>query len=144
MPGPTFTLFVYGTLLRGEESHALLEGATFLGEAKTVASYRLVDLGTYPGLVRGGDLSVVGELYSLDAPTLATIDVHKGHPVLFKRDFVELDGGGDAQAYHLDQDQVRGRRRLAGGSWRERSAKATVEGGVRDAAFVRWARSRTR
>jgi gamma-glutamylcyclotransferase (GGCT)/AIG2-like uncharacterized protein YtfP len=144
MASPAFTLFVYGTLLRGEEGHALLEGATFLREARTAATYTLVDLGTYPGLVTGGDISVAGELYSLDAPTLAKIDVHEGHPVLFKRRLVDIEGGGEAQAYFLDPDQVRGKRRIRGGSWRERGAKSAVEGGVRDVPLVRWARDRSR
>src|SRR5262245_50502348 len=97
-------LFIYGTLLRGEQSHALLDGAKLEGEMRTAAKYSLVDLGTYPALVRGGDIAVAGELWIVDAPTLARIDVHEQHPVLFKRELVDLEGGGEAQAYFLHLD----------------------------------------
>jgi gamma-glutamylcyclotransferase (GGCT)/AIG2-like uncharacterized protein YtfP len=133
---------VYGLLLRGEEKHDLLASAQFVAEARTTATFALVDLGPYPALVKGGAVSVVGEVYALDAPALARIDVHEGHPVLFKRALVPLEGGEEAFAYLLDTDQVRGRRRIRSGSWRGRHAPAAASVGVRDAAFVKWARTR--
>jgi gamma-glutamylcyclotransferase (GGCT)/AIG2-like uncharacterized protein YtfP len=138
-------LFVYGTLLTAEESHELIAGARLVREAKTAAKYSLVDLGTYPGAVKGGDVAIVGELWAVDIPTLARIDVHEGHPVLFKRQAVELDDGTEADAYLLDLDQVRGRRRIRGGSWKDRGKKVAPEGtSARDAPFVRWTKSRPR
>ncbi len=138
-------LFVYGTLLRGEASHELLAGARFVREAKTAPRFSLVDLGTYPGVVRGGDVAIAGELWVVDIPTLARVDVNEGHPVLFKRQPVELEDGTEADAYLLDLDQVRGRRRIRGGSWKERGKKVAPEGtSARDAPFVRWTKSRPR
>jgi gamma-glutamylcyclotransferase (GGCT)/AIG2-like uncharacterized protein YtfP len=138
-------LFVYGTLLRGEESHALLEGSRLVREVKTAPKYSLVDLGTYPGMVKGGDVAISGELFVLEIPTLAKVDVHEGHPVLFKRQEVELDDGSHAHAYLLDLDQVRGRRRIRGGSWKDRGKKVMPEGtSARDTPFVRWSKSRPR
>jgi gamma-glutamylcyclotransferase (GGCT)/AIG2-like uncharacterized protein YtfP len=140
-------LFVYGTLLVGEASHDLLKdgGARFVREARTVPRYSLVDLGTYPGVIRGGDVVIVGEVWAVEIPTLAKIDVHEGHPVLFKRQPIDLDDGTTADAYLLDLDQTRGRRRIRGGSWRDRGKRVVVEGtSARDTAFVRWSKSRPR
>jgi gamma-glutamylcyclotransferase (GGCT)/AIG2-like uncharacterized protein YtfP len=140
-------LFVYGTLLTGEASHELLSegGARLVGEARTVAKFSLVDLGTYPGMIKGGDVAIVGEVWSVEIPTLAKIDVHEGHPVLFKRQPVDLEDGTSADAYLLDLDQTRGRRRIRGGSWKERGNKIAPEGtSARDTPFVRWTKSRPR
>jgi gamma-glutamylaminecyclotransferase len=139
-----FVLFVYGTLLSGEPSHELLgDGARALGPAKTPPEFYLVDLGPYPALVMGGPTSIVGELYEVSAPTLAAIDVHEQVPILFKRMQIALDDGTLAEAYMLDADQVRGRRRLRSGDWRGRF-RATPAPSARDAPFVRSAKNRVR
>jgi gamma-glutamylcyclotransferase (GGCT)/AIG2-like uncharacterized protein YtfP len=138
------TLFVYGTLLMGDASHELLTGARLVGEVRTLPRYALVDLGAYPGLVAGGDVAVAGELWTVDVATLAKIDVHEGHPVLFERRPVELEGGVIAEAYQLDVEQVRGRRRIRSGSWRERHERPAAAASARDSPFARALRSRVR
>ena len=136
-------LFVYGTLLSGEPSHGLLDGARAVGPAKTPPSFGLFDLGPYPAMVAGGTTAVAGELYDVSAPMLAALDVHEEVPILFKRIRIALDDGREAQTYVLDADQVRGRRRIRSGDWRGRFGAAPTPG-VRDAPFVRWARGRNR
>jgi gamma-glutamylaminecyclotransferase len=73
-------LFVYGTLKRGCKNHAHLAGQTYLGEARSVAGYRLYDLGDYPGMIADPSDSegVTGEVWSVDAPTLAHLDDFEG------------------------------------------------------------------
>lgn len=91
---PLHLIFVYGSLKRGEHNHAHLgRTALFLGEARSVAGYRLFDLGSYPGLVvwpedRDG---VTGELWSIDAPTLAHLDEFEGLAEgLYRREPIRL------------------------------------------------------
>ena len=134
-------MFVYGTLLPGEQSHALLDGARALGPAKTAPQFDLVDLGPYPGLVPGGRTSVLGELYELPVTMLAAIDVHEGHPVLFRRTTIPLEGGAQAEAYTLEPHQATGRRRIRSGDWRGRFRPAPGPS-ARDSAIVRWLRDR--
>ncbi len=113
-------LFVYGSLLPGERDHGLLAEASKLGAAETAPAYALVELPLFPALIGGGSIAVQGELYALPTQVLAKIDILKEHPVLFKRRAVRLADGSEADAYFMDLDQVRGRRRLACAAWRDR------------------------
>jgi len=138
-----FVLFVYGSLLRGESNHARLDGARALGDAKTAAAFELFDLGPYPALVAVGATAVAGELYEVDAKMLAALDVYEEVPRLFKRVRIALADGAEAQAYTLDAEQVRGRRRIRSGDWRTRF-QAAQSASVREGPMVRWAKNRDR
>lgn len=113
-------LFDYGSLLRGERDHDLLQGAEFLGEARTKPIYTLVDLGPYPAIFVGGNVSVVGELYRIDKKRRFAIDVRKECPVMFQRIKLELESGQIVEGYAMREEQLRGRRRIKGGSFRDR------------------------
>jgi len=73
-------IFVYGTLMRGEGNHSLLSnGSTqFLGEAVTKRGFTLYDLGAFPGMVKGGNGAVIGEIYEVTKATLAHLDYFRG------------------------------------------------------------------
>ena len=68
-------VFVYGTLKRGFRNHRFLEKSRFLGEAYTVAAYRMLD-GRFPVLRDSGSdqMPVSGEVYEIDASTLIALD----------------------------------------------------------------------
>jgi gamma-glutamylcyclotransferase (GGCT)/AIG2-like uncharacterized protein YtfP len=93
-------LFVYGTLMRGGRYHDLLANARFCGEACTPPCFELVALGEYPALV-SGEKRVSGELFQVDDDTLAAIDELEGHPELYERRSILLEGGVEAHAYLL-------------------------------------------
>jgi gamma-glutamylcyclotransferase (GGCT)/AIG2-like uncharacterized protein YtfP len=133
-------LFVYDSLLSGEPEHELLAGAAALGPILTEPLFQLIDLGAYAALVASGSVPIAGELYVVDPPGLARIDIRRQVPLLFRRESIALADGTRAEAYVMSPDQVRGRRRLAHGDWRKRFAPATPR--AAPGAFVRWARSR--
>ena len=133
-------LFVYGTLMQGEVNHALLEGQTFIGRARTVAAFELVDCGDYPALVSGGRTAVHGEIWAVDDGALDEIDELEQHPDLYRRTAIEvLPQGGVAmrmmEAYVLPAHHTQGLRRIATGDWRNSTAsserRANVSGGRR-------------
>ena len=117
---PEVLLFVYGLLLHGEREHGLLEGAPLLGQARTTPEHTLVELDFYPVLLAGGHVAVQGELYGVSRELRFKLDVHHQCPALFRRISVKLADGSEAQTYAMDEEKVRGRRRLRGGSWRGR------------------------
>jgi gamma-glutamylcyclotransferase (GGCT)/AIG2-like uncharacterized protein YtfP len=135
-----YRLFVYGSLLPGERDHALLAGAEFHGPVRTLPKYSLFDLQVYPALVKDGTTEVTGELYSVDATTRSRLDVCKECPILFQRARVELVNGDQAEAYFMRLDQVRGRRKVWNGDWRNRFALRPKPGA--DGPMVRWAKGR--
>lgn len=80
---PTFTMaqliFVYGSLKRGFELHHFMSGSSFEGQAMTQPNYRLVDCGSYPGLIPSTDgICIHGEVYSVSDRRLQTLDEVEG------------------------------------------------------------------
>jgi gamma-glutamylcyclotransferase (GGCT)/AIG2-like uncharacterized protein YtfP len=114
------TVFVYGTLLKGERNHRVLAGAEHLGPARTVARFKMFDLGSYAGIITGGRTAITGELYRVDAATLAKLDRLEGHPEIYRRTPIDLEGGGTAEAYVLRTTEGRRVREIPSGDWRVR------------------------
>jgi len=78
-------LFVYGTLRRGGPNHALLAGARFVGAAATAGRHALFVDGI-PYLAAVPEVHHVrGEVYAVDAATLAEIDRLERHPAWYER-----------------------------------------------------------
>ena len=78
-------LFVYGTLRRGFDNpfaRRLRREAEFLSTATLPGAF-LVDIGAYPGMLRGNDTAhaVIGDLFRLPdnpSPLLAALDAYEG------------------------------------------------------------------
>jgi gamma-glutamylcyclotransferase (GGCT)/AIG2-like uncharacterized protein YtfP len=119
------TLFVYGTLLRGEKNHHLLSRAEFLGPARTAPEFSLVEMGGYPALARGGTTTVHGELYVVDDSLRDELDAFEGHPSLYCRRPIKLDDGTTAEAYIVERTTF-DLPVIASGSFRAWSKRAVI------------------
>ncbi len=96
-------LFVYGTLKRGMRNHRLIADQEFLGEAVSEPRYRMIDLGSYPGLVvdTQAGLAVQGELWAISDCCLEELDDFEGVPTLFVRHSIAITGWGESMwAYY--------------------------------------------
>lgn len=74
-------LFFYGTLKRGHCRAPMLAGQQFLRTVRTAPLYRLVNCGSYPGMVlaeTGRASAVEGELWQVDRECLALLDREEG------------------------------------------------------------------
>lgn len=114
----TTRLFVYGTLLRGESNHALLAGAHFVRNASTPPAYTLYALDGHPGMGDEGVTSVQGEVFDVDAPTLARLDGLEGHPDWYRRTPILLSDSERVETYLLPARFTAGRAVIADGDWR--------------------------
>lgn len=92
-------ILVYGTLRATFPNHYLLEGADFVKYAETTPEFTMISLGGFPGILRGGNTSIKGEVYEVDEPTLKTLDKLERSPDWYKRELVLLDDGSWVEAY---------------------------------------------
>lgn len=98
-------LFVYGTLKRGDVRAPLLHGQRFVGEARTVAQFRLFNTGDYPAMVEATPVgltgrSIEGELWQVDRVCLHRLDEEEGvDEGLYERRMIALADGQRAWTY---------------------------------------------
>ncbi len=98
-------LFVYGSLKQKRPEPHRLEGAQFIGFAKTAPTYKMgVSSDSYPGAMPGGGQALVGEVYSLDETLLRKIDKFEGNE--YRRVEIETPYG-PAWMYQLKMQPVK-------------------------------------
>lgn len=128
MARTTTKVFVYGTLLRGQSNHILLESATYLGRTKTSAGYSMFAGNHYPAVIHEGFAEIHGEVYEVTAEQLTRLDALEGYPDYYGRESVELANGMTALLYLMSPERMQGL--VANASW------SRVEGGD----WVAWKR----
>lgn len=85
-------VFVYGTLKRGQYFHNkyLADRSNYIGPAKASLDFSLYIDGL-PHLIREPtDKHVKGELYEVDEEVLMSLDDLEGHPIVYKREIIEV------------------------------------------------------
>jgi gamma-glutamylcyclotransferase (GGCT)/AIG2-like uncharacterized protein YtfP len=107
--------------MRGLRLHANLDGATFVGEARTAPRYRLYSIGdVHPGMFRvpSGGVSVAGELYELPDDVWARVEA--GEPPNLYRGPVELEDGREVPGILYPRELAEGHHRDVSeyGDWR--------------------------
>ncbi len=127
----TSHLFVYGTLMSGQENpmpQLLARSAELIGPGRTRGILFLLD--EYPGLVDSDDPAeiVVGEVWRLfDPEVLRELDEYEGcvpeeeAPPLFVRSArtVTMDGNGTLSAWvYIYARSTAGQRAIPSGDWR--------------------------
>lgn len=74
-------VFVYGTLMNGEDNHYYLQNSICLGNAK-IYGYDMYDVGWYPAIIPGGNV-ILGELYQVPVEDMSVIDTLEGEGHLY-------------------------------------------------------------
>ena len=126
-PSPPSCLFAYGTLMKGESRHGLLERGQIKSIVPASVAGELIDFGEYPALRLSAYASgrVSGELIEFEAldTIISNIDDEEGPA--FRREIVNVsleDGRSHfAWTYVLASDTGH-RRVIESGNWRARAA----------------------
>lgn len=108
-------VFVYGTLRKNCVRGHVLADQEFLGKVETPPKYSLLNLGPFPGLAPGKNV-VKGELYEVDDACLGRLDMIEGHPHLFERRTVELNGQ-EVYTYFFNTDHPEDEATIPSGDW---------------------------
>ena len=91
-------VFTYGTLLKGERNHHLLNDEEYI-DIGSISGFTMFNLGTYPGIKSGNGI-VVGELYLIDDSTLQMLDELEEEGTLYIRQKTNVHTrNGDFEAF---------------------------------------------
>ena len=124
LSGPLRCVFVYGTLRQGGSNDItrLRPAPRFVGMGRLAGA--LYHLGAYPGLLLGGAVDVVGEVYAIEPvleQRLDEIEEISGSPYdeYFKREVtLDVDGRSvDCLVYEINPVRVTPAARIEGGDW---------------------------
>lgn len=86
-------VFVYGSLKKNFQNHALLKEAKFIGNAE-ISGYKMCNLGYFPGIVESDAKDVVkGEIYEIDKDVEAKLDYLEGIPHHYRKEYVNTEFG---------------------------------------------------
>ena len=121
------TLFVYGTLRRGEINSFHLDSSRFLGMDR-LPGFVIADLGEYPMAFETGNPedSIAIEIYEVNDSVLRSIDIledcEEGNPgSMYNRKLVTGRSGTTGFVYYGEESGSYSRFPLiAGGDWKER------------------------
>ncbi|MFO4585850.1 gamma-glutamylcyclotransferase [Klebsiella pneumoniae] len=109
-------IFVYGSLRRKQGNSHWMTNAQWLG-AHSVDDYQLYSLGHYPGAVPG-EGTVHGEVYRIDASTLAELDALRTKGGEYARHLIQTPYG--SAWMYVYQRSVEGCMLIANGNWLDR------------------------
>ncbi len=116
----SYRIFIYGTLMKGEFYHPLIESQIYAGES-VIKGFNLYSLGSYPGIrpSKFNEREVHGEIYLIDTPTLDKVNRLEGEGTLYRLQFVEVninDKNVIAGVYVYNSKALR-RNRIFSGFW---------------------------
>jgi gamma-glutamylcyclotransferase (GGCT)/AIG2-like uncharacterized protein YtfP len=104
--------------MTGLSNHRVLAGARFVAADRTRPEFTLVELVSFPAMLTDGTMTVIGEVWEVDLPTLKRLDALEGHPVWYRRTPIVLASRRKAETYLMPADRVSRRGVVAGGDWR--------------------------
>lgn len=102
----SYQVAVYGSLRKGFHNHGFLERSKYLGTYSTTATYTMIDLGSFPGILGGGVTSILVELYEVTPNTLKDLDILEGVPHFYERWKVRIPSFGYAHIYVLSDSYL--------------------------------------
>lgn len=121
-----YTVFVYGTLRRGESNSSLLDNSEYIGTDR-VNGFILRNLGEYPmAFERSGDKSeIIIEIYKIDEITLHQLDMLEeyieGHEssLYHRKKVLSISGLSGYIYFGKDENKYLSYDVIPGGDWKK-------------------------
>ena len=110
----TRKVFVYGTLMKEEYNHPLIENSKFIKRA-FVEGYDMYDMGFYPAIISGEGI-IPGELYEVAENDIDSLDQLEGEGSLYIRKCEICSDNSLAYIYEYAQD-IEGYEKIS--SWKD-------------------------
>ena len=119
------TIFVYGTLMKGECNHFLIQNQQYKGKA-VIHGFNLYSLGPYPGIrpSKYKHRTVSGELYSIDEEALRQVNRLEGEGSLYLLRYTEAqtsDGKTERAGIYVYNSICRKDSWIMDGDWKNRN-----------------------
>lgn len=115
---------VYGSLRKGLGNHTTLGNAPMVGVTKTNPEFTMVNLGGFPGVVKGGVTSITLEVYKVTNSTIEqNLDWLEGYEGpnnennFYNKELIDTEFG-KAYIYYLNSD-IEGDPIVESGDWYE-------------------------
>jgi gamma-glutamylaminecyclotransferase len=121
----TYKVFVYGTLLKGEGNHYLMEHDTveFIGIDK-ISGFKMINLRYFPAcIISKNDSIVIGEVYDFSKypGLLKVLDNLEGYPLFYNRVEMKTLKGHMVWVYFIDNNRnLSSYKQIKTGDWRRR------------------------
>jgi len=98
---------VYGSLRGGMGNNRIIEGATLLSTEDMALPFEMIDMGSYPGLIRSPETNNIKiEVYEVNEPMYKRVERLEGYPSFYNRELIETSVG-PADVYFLDKENGR-------------------------------------
>jgi len=115
---------VYGSLRQGLYNHDNnIKDSTYKGIYQTEPIYTMIDLSSYPGLMKNGTTSITMEVYEIDDITLNKLDALEGYDInsswgnFYEREIIKTPWG-EAYVYTYDDSSI-DYIEVTSGDWKE-------------------------
>jgi gamma-glutamylcyclotransferase (GGCT)/AIG2-like uncharacterized protein YtfP len=94
---------VYGSLRAGMGNNRVIDGAKLLSTETVSLPFEMIDMGSYPGLIRSDEVNDIEvEVYEVNPQTYRRVEQLEGYPSFYNRELIETKvGAGDI--YFLDK-----------------------------------------
>jgi gamma-glutamylcyclotransferase (GGCT)/AIG2-like uncharacterized protein YtfP len=118
----TVKVAVYGSLRKGLGNSGLLNTSKQIGRFETEPIYTMLDLGSFPGLIKNGTTSVIVEVYEVSADILRRLDQLEGFRGsnetnnFYNREKIETPYG-EAYIYLLNRKNMGNTSIVKSGDW---------------------------
>jgi gamma-glutamylcyclotransferase (GGCT)/AIG2-like uncharacterized protein YtfP len=95
---------VYGSLRKGMGNHRLLETSKLLSTETIQDNFRMVDMGSYPGLIESEEANdIIIEIYEVTPETYKRIEMLESYPSFYDRKNVHTTEG-EVGIYYLPKN----------------------------------------